>query len=298
MDMIKLPQSLAQYKKRMVSANGTEIIWHRAVQETEKARVTLSTHLIVLVVRGAKEVYSPAGKLSIGSGEGFFLKAGNYLMTEKLLHEQRFESLTIFFPSTVASALSQLLPLASVSAVATPDIFRIEQSAALDTFAHSLLHYAEMDSNEMESAFLVDAKLRELFWILLRTPGVDGFTHVLRGLQSSTAVRLEELMEQHYREHLTLDRYAFLAGCSLSTFKRLFEDVFRMPPRRWIQERRLREAHRLLHTAPDKNITDICFESGFENVSHFVQVFKARYGKTPHQFRLELPATSSGLPTI
>lgn len=291
MEMVSLPQSLVRQEKRIASANGTEIIWHRTTQDTEKACVTLSAHLIVLVLRGAKEVYSPAGKLSIGSGEGFFLKAGNYLMTEKLLHEQRFESLIIFFPSTVASALSQLLPLLSASPVGTPDIVRIEQSTILDTFAHSLLHYAEMGSNETEGAFLVDAKLRELFWILLRTPGADRFAHVLRGLQSSTAVRLEELMEQYYREHLTLDRYAFLAGCSLSTFKRLFEDVFAIPPRRWIQGRRLREAHRLLHTAPDKNITDICFEVGFENVSHFVQVFKAQYGKTPHQFRLELPAT-------
>ena len=38
------------------------------------------------------------------------------------------------------------------------------------------------------------------------------------------------------------------------------------------------------------NITEIAFESGFENVSHFSRVFKERFGVSPMAYRQNLPS--------
>ena len=92
-------------------------------------------------------------------------------------------------------------------------------------------------------------------------------------------------MEQHYKESMPLEQLAFLGGYSLSTFKRKFKDAFQESPSRWIQSRRLQDA-RFLLTNTKKNINEIGFEVGFENISHFIQVFKNHFGATPKEFRV------------
>jgi AraC-like DNA-binding protein len=92
-------------------------------------------------------------------------------------------------------------------------------------------------------------------------------------------------MEQNYREPMPLEKLAFLGGYSLSTFKRKFKEVFQESPSRWIQHRRLQDARFLLSNT-QKNINEIGYEVGFENISHFIQVFKAHFGATPGEFRV------------
>jgi AraC family transcriptional regulator, exoenzyme S synthesis regulatory protein ExsA len=80
-----------------------------------------------------------------------------------------------------------------------------------------------------------------------------------------------------------------MAGCSVSTFKRKFEQLYQSTPGKWIQTRRLEESYHLIHTT-DKTISEICFEVGFENPSHFIQTFKTRFGITPKQLQYKLTA--------
>jgi AraC-like DNA-binding protein len=48
-------------------------------------------------------------------------------------------------------------------------------------------------------------------------------------------------------------------------------------------KRRLEHAKYLLEVT-DFNINQLAFETGFENASHFIRVFKQAYGTTPLQF--------------
>lgn len=54
----------------------------------------------------------------------------------------------------------------------------------------------------------------------------------------------------------------------------------------YIRELRLRTAAELLKEH-NKNITEICFECGFQNLSHFLRCFKQRYGVSPKAYRRE-----------
>jgi AraC-like DNA-binding protein len=37
----------------------------------------------------------------------------------------------------------------------------------------------------------------------------------------------------------------------------------------------------------DKNVSEIAYECGFENTSHFIKIYKRHYGFTPNSVRAE-----------
>ena len=73
---------------------------------------------------------------------------------------------------------------------------------------------------------------------------------------------------------------ASLTGRSLAAFKRDFEKIFGIPPGRWLMQRRLEEARRLIKE-DRKKPSDIYLDLGFENLSHFSFAFKKAFGKSP-----------------
>jgi len=77
-----------------------------------------------------------------------------------------------------------------------------------------------------------------------------------------------------------LQRFAYLTGRSLATFKRDFEKLYHTTPNRWLQQRRLQEARYLL-TEKGKPVSDVYLEVGFEDLSHFSFAFKKAYGVAP-----------------
>lgn len=67
-------------------------------------------------------------------------------------------------------------------------------------------------------------------------------------------------------------------------FHRLFSAVVGKPIAAYIRERRLAKAARLL-TDPDKTITSICFECGFNSSQSFCRAFRNSYGISPTDYR-------------
>ena len=67
---------------------------------------------------------------------------------------------------------------------------------------------------------------------------------------------------------------------SLTSFKKEFKGIFGMPPHRWIVEKRLERA-RMLLISTNKTVSEVGTECGFANISHFIKLFKRRFGTTP-----------------
>jgi AraC-like DNA-binding protein len=84
--------------------------------------------------------------------------------------------------------------------------------------------------------------------------------------------------------NLKLEEFACLSGRSITSFKKDFIQTFNCTPGKWLLKRRLEHAKYLLEVT-DKNINELVFETGFENVSHFIRVFRQLYGITPLQFK-------------
>lgn len=144
------------------------------------------------------------------------------------------------------------------------------------SFMESLLPYAQSGhsiSNELQRL-----KLREAILILLQAK--PELKDVLFDFSEPGKIDLEGFMNKNYHFNVQLKRYAYLTGRSLATFKRDFEKIFYLSPSRWLQLRRLQEAHYLIKEKGQAP-SDVYLELGFENLSHFSFAFKKKYGVAP-----------------
>jgi AraC-like DNA-binding protein len=129
---------------------------------------------------------------------------------------------------------------------------------------------------------LLRLKFFELLYYLSHSPENAEFVRFLYHLKRREKPDLLAVMNTHCMTPLNLEQYAQLSGRSLSTFRREFAETFGMSPGRWLRQQRLQHAYFLL-THSDSTVTEVCFESGYQNLSHFIQAFKKAYGITPKQ---------------
>ncbi len=98
--------------------------------------------------------------------------------------------------------------------------------------------------------------------------------------------KARDLVEERFRDSgLRLADAATRAGISITHFSHLFHKETGVPFTSFVQSRRIEEAKRLL-AETDKTITEICFECGFNSLTHFNRVFRRGEGCSPTQYRL------------
>ena len=74
--------------------------------------------------------------------------------------------------------------------------------------------------------------------------------------------------------------FATYTGRSLATFKRDFAKVSDLPPEKWLIRKRLDKAYEMLRDGKRKP-SDVYYEVGFKNRSHFSIAFKRQFGVSP-----------------
>ena len=94
-----------------------------------------------------------------------------------------------------------------------------------------------------------------------------------------------EHIERHFADPgLSLAALAGVAGWSPSHLIRAFRAATGQSPHRWLLQRRLDEACRLLDLG-QHSVTDICWLAGFGSLSHFMTTFRRETGVSPGAFR-------------
>ena len=89
-------------------------------------------------------------------------------------------------------------------------------------------------------------------------------------------------MNRNYKFNVSIKRFAYLTGRSLSAFKRDFRDTFDDSPSHWLVQKRLQEAFFLIEKRKEKP-SEIYLDLGFEDLSHFSFAFKKQFGYPPTQ---------------
>ncbi|WP_433620365.1 AraC family transcriptional regulator [Paenibacillus cellulositrophicus] len=92
-------------------------------------------------------------------------------------------------------------------------------------------------------------------------------------------------IEKHYMTDIRLDQLQENLHINKYYLVRIFQEVTGMTIFHYIYRRRINQAKILFLLDPEKSVTDICYETGFKNHSHFSKVFKQWEGKTPTQYR-------------
>lgn len=247
------------------------------------------TDHLMHVVTGAKTWHTVDGVCRAQPGETLFIKKGATIM------EQHFEKevcmLTFFIPdSLVRSTVREIGgPFGAAPRPSKPikSAERVENDVGLVAFFQSMRTY--FSGREKPSEPLLRLKLKELVLSVLTSGRNPALAAYFRRIGETDAPSVAGIMEANFRYNLSLEEYAKLCHRSLSSFKREFQAHFQESPGKWLLQKRLDHAAALLRGSR-MNVTEVVFESGFEDVSHFSRVFKGRFGVPPASFRQKLAA--------
>ncbi|MBW8523495.1 AraC family transcriptional regulator [Chryseobacterium chendengshani] len=190
-----------------------------------------------------------------------------------------FESMNVYLSDENLTNFSKEYQLKAEHSITTKPLIPIKVNGVLQNFMTSLKMILESD---LKNQSLIDLKIKELLLILLQSQ--PELKNILFDFSEPFKIDLEAFMNQNYRYNVNLDRFAYLTGRSLATFKRDFEKVFQTSPHKWILQKRLKEAHFLLKEG--KSASDIFVDLGFEDLSHFSYVFKKQFGYSPTKIQV------------
>ena len=112
----------------------------------------------------------------------------------------------------------------------------------------------------------------------------SSFAHAPRDRESRRVLKVKEYINEHYAEPLTLEMMANLVGMSPSSFSRFFRQHTDRTFTGYLIDIRLGQAAREL-VDTSQNISEICYQCGFNNLSNFNRIFKAKRGMSPREFR-------------
>ncbi|MDQ0595217.1 AraC-like DNA-binding protein [Chryseobacterium ginsenosidimutans] len=187
-----------------------------------------------------------------------------------------FESMNIYLSEENLLAVAKEYDFSADQFIPVKPLVPVEMNALLQNYINSL--QTIIATGNLSNKPLIDLKIKELLLILLQTQ--PDLKNILFDFSEPHKIDLEAFMNQNYRYNVNLNRFAYLTGRSLATFKRDFEKVFQTSPHQWILQKRLSEAHFLIK---DKNrsASDIYIDLGFEDLSHFSYTFKKQFGYSP-----------------
>jgi len=105
-------------------------------------------------------------------------------------------------------------------------------------------------------------------------------------LFSPTTYSFTQIIDAHIFSDLSTEDLAQLTNLSLSSFKREFKRVYNDSPANYIRNKKLEKAAELLVISPER-ITDIAYDTGFNDLAHFSKCFQEKFGTSPSGYRLD-----------
>lgn len=239
---------------------------------------------LVHVLSGKKAWHTSDGTYLARTGDTLFFRKGAAVIEQ--FFEVDFCLLLFFIPDELVKGtvreIAALLPAGQMGDGRLKSAVRVENDVALQAFFQSMRAY--FSGREKPSEPLLRLKLKELIVSILTSRVNRELARYFRSVGEGEAPPLAEIMEANFRFNLSLQEFAAICHRSLSSFKRDFQEQFHESPGKWLVRRRLEYAAALL-LGTNNPVTDIVFESGFEDVSHFSRVFKQRFALTPTAYR-------------
>jgi len=245
-------------------------------------------HLFGYILSGNSEVYH--------DGKCYLFKEGDFRFIRKNQLSRfikspppggEYRGISIYIDDETLKNISDEFNLHMEQPYRGENVVHLKPNDLFTYYIDSLTPY--MTSTHDNKDALTILKVKEAVMILLKAN--PELKDALFDFSEPGKLDLEGYMNQHFHSNVSLDRFAYLTGRSLSTFHRDFRKVFNATPGRWLLKKRLNEAY---YQIREKGLraSDVYLQVGFEDLSHFSSSFKKAFGIAPSSVSSKLSTES------
>ncbi|HET8736434.1 MAG TPA: AraC family transcriptional regulator [Pricia sp.] len=228
------------------------------------------------------------GRILHQGGKSWILTKHSCILTRKTAYLQELPESTEWsvlafyfqdrFFRQVIREYHQYLSLKDLPPSPSDMLIKIHLNETTRAFFYSILPYFKQKLPVPEG--LLELKFKELLFNIFLDPANKNVLAYANSIMNISKTPIWEVMEKNYMFNLTVPQFARMANRSVSVFKKEFYEYYQTTPGRWLTQKRLELAKSFLE-AGKKNISEVAFNSGFENLSHFSRVFKEKFGVSP-----------------
>ncbi|WP_234733893.1 AraC family transcriptional regulator [Tellurirhabdus bombi] len=258
-----------------------QILYSCYVARSREGEQFVPEHILSYQIAGEIAVNDGTKEQTFRAGDFRFHKRNQLVKFVKYPPENdEFKALSIYLDQETLRSFSMEYGYKAEKPSEGEAVLRLKPHPLLKSYLESLAPYQQL--NPPTDKNLLALKLREAILVLLQA--APELKEVLFDFTDPGKIDLEAFMNKNFHFNVELKRFAYLTGRSLATFKRDFEKQFHLSPGRWLQQRRLQEAH---YRIKEKGAmpSDVYLDLGFEDLSHFSFAFKKMYGVAPSKLQ-------------
>lgn len=279
---IELLKNNPQYFKQFSCKELLFLNYDCPVKE-DKLTVWSEHNYFYFVISGRKNIHANGEVWELEKGSFVFVKRGAFLIEQ--FFDEPFCIVVFILPDSFISKFVTLykekLPQ-HTEAGSSSLVIPLAADDMIQNFCNSIMGFFTSSTTPSES--IIELKFLELLLNLASNSQNKDFINYLHQVATRQSGTLESVMEANFAYNLQLEDFAKLCNRSLSSFKRDFKMCFQTTPGKWLLEKRLDYAGKLL-LSTGKPLQEIIYECGFENQAHFTRAFKEKFGVAPLQFK-------------
>lgn len=261
--------------------NFSDILYVYKFRDGEVRHYEVRDHSLVYVYSGVLEVVNQSRKVLVKSNECVFLSRNNRVEisahpADGIEFKGTFLTLPRQFLIRYYHQMDRtLLPSAQIKRM--PSISKLPENLPVNSLFKALTSF-----------FMAWQKPTVQYMELKECEAVEGLMNIdsrfcanLFDFVGPWKIDVLDFMNHNYMEELSLSEMALFTGRSLAAFKRDFNKVTPLSPRRWVIQKRLATAYQWINEG--RKVSDFYMQLGFKSLSHFSTAFKRQYGKTPSE---------------
>jgi len=243
-------------------------------------------------------VFNGTGTRIIGNSVGRFNKNELYIIGSNIPHI--FKSDRIYYENS--SELSHAISFYFTENALGEEFFNLPEALEINGLLSNSKKVVFINGSDVE-------KLKGDFFKIAEVQGFEKLNLFLHILYKLSKIKDQQLLSKtkyeqrntekygkrindifdfvinNYEKSISLDKAAEIANLSTTAFCRFFKERTRKSFTEFVNEVRIGEACKLLMNN-DFNISQICYEVGFNNISNFNRKFKEITKLTPKEYRL------------
>lgn len=256
--------------------NYAEIVLACIEEKYFKDEIVLEHHSFVKIISGEMKIILADQTHTFGAGDMLLFPRNQLCTLIKYPKDGRnYKSVVMTLTTEKLKTFFTKNPIRSAEQH-QQKILTFQKSPLLDSFFSSIIPYFELESELPEK--ITALKIEEIL-IILRSidQNIDG---ILSDFSEPGKISIADFMEKNFMFNMAIEKFAYLTGRSLTTFKKDFKIAFKTTPQKWLTQKRLELAYYELSEKKRKPV-DVYYETGFENLSHFSYAFKKHFGYAP-----------------